>query len=132
MSSRFFLVSLISVIFLVLGFTEIKSQDLLYFCEKYSNKEIGVGDRFTVGNLTVMVKLNDPIYYENISVQWDKLNCKTGKFEYANSKSFTVDSDWTYMFFDGINFAEPGIYRVFLLDPAKATIVSGLVEIIQK
>ncbi len=123
---------LMGVLFLLLYTAELRSQDLLYFCEKYTDREIGTGDRFTTGNLTVMVKLDLPIFYENVSIQWDKLNCKTGNFEYANSKSFTVDGNWTYMFFDGINFAEPGIYRVFLLDPAKNTMVSGLVEIIRK
>lgn len=132
MSPKKFFLPLVGLLFLMLGFTEVKSQDLLYFCEKYTTKEIGTGDRFTTGNITVMVKLDLPIYYENVSIQWDRLNCKTGRFEYSNSKTFTVDGSWTYMFFDGIYFAEPGIYRVFLLDPSKATMVSGLVEIISK
>lgn len=132
MSSKKFFFTLLGVFFLFLGYSEVKSQDLLYFCEKYTTKEIGTGDRFTTGNITVMVKLDLPIYYENVTIQWDKLNCKTGRFEYSNSKSFTVDGNWTYMFFDGINFSEPGFYRVFLLDPSKATMVSGLVEIISR
>jgi hypothetical protein len=118
--------------FLLFAGTKIYSQDLLYFCEKYTDKEVGVGDRFTTGTLTVMVKLEQPIYYSNVTIEWDRINCDSGDFEYADSKNFTVDSKWTYMFFDGIKFTSPGIYRVFLLDPDKETIVSGLIEIIGK
>lgn len=112
-------------IFLVLTASKIKSQDLLYFCEKYTDHEVGVRDRFTTGALTVMAKLDNPIYYNNVSIQLDKYNCKTGDFEYYYSKKFDVDGKWSYIHFDKIPFSEPGLFRVFLLDPDGNTIVSG-------
>lgn len=106
------------------------AQDLLYFCEKYTNKEIGVSDRFTTGNLTVMVKLDKPLDQESVIIELDKLNCASGAFEYFDSKNFNIDPKWSYIHFDKINFSSPGIYRVFLLDPDYNTLVSGLIEIV--
>lgn len=131
---KYFLLTAIFVITEIFTFpTAVKSQDLLYFCEQYtSSGEVGVSDRFTTGDLTVMTKLKDPIYFEKITIQLDKYNCRTGKFEYFSSEEYDVDGSWTYIHFDNINFSTPGLYRVFILDPNKSTIVSGLVEIIPK
>ncbi len=128
------LFSTLSFIFILslLSSADLKAQNLLYFCEKYTDKEIGLSDRFTTGSITVMVKLDNPIYFTDVTVQADKYNCRTGKFEYFSSKPFTVDSNWDYMFFSGLNLSEAGIYRVFLLDPSGNTIVSALVETIRK
>lgn len=115
-----------------LSINKIFAQDPLYFCEKYTNKEIGVSNRFTTGNLTVMVKLEQPLEQDNVIIELDKLNCTTGKFEYFDSRTFITDPKWTYIHFDKINFGSPGIYRVFLLDPDYNTLVSGLIEIVRR
>ncbi len=119
-------------ILLILTASQVKSQDLLYFCEKYTDREIDVSDRFTTGTLTVMVKLDKPIYYNNVSIQLDKYNCRTDDFEYYDSRNFDVDGKWSYIHFDKIAFSDPGLFRVFLLDPEGNTIVSGLIEIIKR
>lgn len=89
-------ISLLFILFLIITTaTQIKSQDLLYFCEKYTDREIGVSDRFTTGALTVMVKLEKPIYYNNVFIQLDKYNCRTDDFEYYDSRNFDVDEKWS-------------------------------------
>jgi hypothetical protein len=104
--------------------------DILYFCVKYEGREIDCSDRFTTGNITVMVRLAAPIYYTSVTIQADKFNPRTGKFEYYKDYPFTVSSDMDYIYFPGINFADRGFYRVFLLDPQDNTITSAVVEII--
>lgn len=126
-------ISFLFILFLIITTAnQIKSQDLLYFCEKYTDREIGVSDRFTTGALTVMVKLNKPIYYNNVSIQLDKYSCLTDDFEYYDSRNFDVDGKWSYIHFDKIAFSDAGLFRVFLLDPEGNTIVSGLIEIVKR
>lgn len=126
-------ISFLFILFIIITTaTQIKSQDLLYFCEKYTDGEVGVSDRFTTGVLTVMVKLDKPIYYNNVSIQLDKYNCRTDDFEYYDSRTFDVDGKWSYIHFDKITFSDPGLFRLFLLDPDGNTIVSGLIEIIKR
>lgn len=109
-----------------------QAEDILYICESFSNgKEVGISDRFTSGKLTVMVKLVNPIYYKSISIVLNKYNCSNGKFEYFFDKTFEVESSWTYIHFDALDFSAPGLFRVFLIDPNNNTIVSNLVEIIK-
>lgn len=109
---------------------------VLYFCEKYgSNGEVGVSDRFTAGYLTVMVKADGPIGLRDCSIQLDKYNPTTGKFDYFKKFAYSVDPDMKYIYFakndeSDMNFSDPGIYRVFLLDQNDRTVASGLVEII--
>ena len=110
-----------------------QSGDILYFCERYDQDlgEVGISDRFTTGSLTVMAKLASSIYYTSITIQLDKFNPRANKFEYYKDFSFSTDSDMTYIYFNDIDFGEPGFYRVFLLSPSKDTIASGIVEIIR-
>lgn len=109
---------------------------VLYFCEKYgTNGEVGVSDRFTTGYLTVMVKADGPLGLRDCYIQLDKYNCTTGTFNYFKKFSYYVEPDLKYVFFakndeSDMNFSEPGIYRVFLLDHNDRTVASGLVEII--
>lgn len=128
--------SLFLVLFLAFAFnaSELRAQDcdILYFCVKYEGGEKDCSDRFTTGKITVMVKLNGPVYYTKVSIQSDKYNPKLGKFEYHDKKEFDVSSDMTYIYFPNIEFGDPGFYRVFLLDPQGNTMTSGLVEIIKR
>ena len=107
--------------------------DLLYFCVRYDSDlgEIDQSDRFTTGNITVMVLLESAIRLNEITIQLDKFNARKNEFEYYEDYEFDVGYDMDYIFFNDINFADPGIYRVFLLDPRGNTIVSSLVEIVQ-
>ena len=107
--------------------------DLLYFCVKYDSEygEIDQSDRFTTGNITVMVLLEKPIALYEIKIELDKLNPRKNTFEYYNDYEFDVGYDMDYIFFNEIYFGDPGIYRVFLLDPKGNTIVSSLVEIVK-
>jgi hypothetical protein len=124
---------LMVVLFIVIGFqNKIKAQscDILYFCVNYDGKEIDCSDRFTAGKITVMVKLVKEIFFTKVTVQLDKYNAREGTFAYYNSYPFDTESDMTYIYFNNIEFNDKGFYRVFLLDPDKNTIASGLVEII--
>lgn len=109
---------------------------VLYFCEKYgANGEVGVSDRFTTGYLTVMVKADGPLGLRDCSIQMDKYNCSTGKFNYYKKFDFAVEPDMKYVFFEkndvsDMSFEDVGLYRVFLLDQNDRTVASGLVEII--
>ena len=114
-----------------------QSEPVVYFCERYDDYdgEIGVSDRFTTGYITVMVKCDYALRLRDVSVQYDKYNFRTGKFEYYKKFDFSVDPDMKYIFFErndesDMEFEDPGFYRVFLLDEDGKTISSGLVEII--
>lgn len=110
---------------------------ILYFCEKYSSSgEVGVSDRFTTGYLTVMVKADGALGLRDCSIQMDKYNSSTGKFDYYKKFKYVVEPDMKYVFFEknsesDMSFEDPGIYRVFLLDQNDGTVASGLVEIIR-
>ena len=132
------IISVFALIF-VFGFkanTYAQQYPVLYFCEKYGdNGEVGVSDRFTTGYLTVMVKADGPLGLRDCSIQMDKYNCSTGKFAYYKKFSYHVEPDMKYVYFSkneesDMNFEDPGIYRVFLLDQNDRTVASGLVEII--
>ncbi len=109
---------------------------VLYFCEKYGNDgEEGISDRFTTGYLTVMVKCDYALGLSNVSIQFDKMNRTSGKFEYYKKFSYKVEPSMKYIYFSknsssDMRFDDPGIYRVFLLDDNGKTVTSGLIEII--
>jgi len=114
-----------------------QSEPVLYFCERYddSDGEVGVSDRFTTGYITVMVKCDYALKLSDVTIQYDKYDFRTGKFEYYKKFDFTVDRDMKYIFFErnddsDLEFEDPGFYRVFLLDEDGKTIASALVEII--
>jgi hypothetical protein len=128
---------------LLLSFLTIEStafaqnEPVLYFCEKYGKKgEVGISDRFTVGYLTVVVKADYALGLDDVSIQFDKYNYRTADFEYYEKFHYNVDPDMKYIFFEkneesDMNFREPGIYRVFLLDDRDRTVASSLIEIIE-
>ena len=114
-----------------------QSEPVMYFCERYDSDdgEIGVSDRFTTGYITVMVKCDYALRLEDVSIQYDQYDFRTGKFEYYKKFDFTVDRDMKYIFFErndesDMEFEDPGFYRVFLLDEDGKTIASSVVEII--
>lgn len=131
---------LFAVLFsLTLGLSEnlfAQNEPVLYFCEKYGkNGEVGVSDRFTTGYLTVMVKCDYALDLEDVSIQFDKYNARSKKFEYYKKFHYVVDPDMSYIYFakndeSDMKFEEPGFYRVFLLDDNDKTVASALIEII--
>lgn len=129
---------LLAVLFLFAFKTNSYAQQypVLYFCERYgADGEVGVSDRFTTGYLTVMVKADGPLGLKDCSIQLDKYNCSTGSFSYYKKFAYKIDRDMKYVYFEkneesDMNFADVGIYRVFLLDQNDRTVASGLVEII--
>ncbi|MBN2572185.1 MAG: hypothetical protein JXA68_08665 [Ignavibacteriales bacterium] len=132
MKKLFFLMFVLGFLFIQNNDVKAQDCDIMYFCVKYDGGEIDCSDRFTTGEITVMVRLAFPIYYTEVTIQADKLDPYTGDFEYYADFPFDVDADMTYIYFPGIGFADPGIYRVFLLDPDRNTMTSALVEIIPK
>jgi hypothetical protein len=125
----------------VLGFNRnlfAQSEPVLYFCESYDSDdgEIGISDRFTTGYLTVMVKSDYALKLTDCSIQFDKYNDRTGKFEYFKKFSYVIERDMKYVFFaknddSDLKFDSPGFYRVFLLDERDRTVTSSLIEIIR-
>ena len=113
-----------------------QNEPVMFFCEKYGgNGEVGISERFTTGYLTVMVKADYALGLEDVSIQFDKYNYRTGDFDYYEKFDYSVDPDMKYIFFtknddSDMNFRESGIYRVFLLDERDRTVASALIEII--
>ena len=109
-----------------------QEEPVLYFCERYDSYdgEIGVSDRFTTGHITVMVKSDYALRLDDVSIQYDKYNFRTGKFEYYKKFDFAIDRDMKYIYFErnddsDMEFEEPGFYRVFLLDDRGKTVTSS-------
>lgn len=130
-------------VILLISFISINSsvfaqeEPVLYFCERYDSYdgEIGVSDRFTTGYITVMVKSDYALGLDDVSIQYDKYNFRTGKFEYYKKFDFAIDRDMKYIFFErnddsDMKFEDPGFYRVFLLDDRGNTVTSSLIEMI--
>jgi hypothetical protein len=129
------------ILALALGFTQkVHAQNgpVLYFCERYgSDGEVNISDRFYPGYLTVMVKCDYALGLSDVSVQFDKYNCRTGSFDYYKKFNFTVKPNMKYIYFEknstsDMSFEDTGIYRVFLLDENGKTVASGLIEIISR
>ena len=135
--SHLFFVFTLLFIFIGMNLTVLaQNEPVLYFCEKYGrNGEEGVSDRFTTGYITVMVKSDYALNLDDVSIQYDKYNFRTGEFEYYKKFSFTIQPDMKYVYFSrndesDMEFEDPGFYRVFLLDDRGRTVTSSLVEII--
>ncbi|QQS35646.1 MAG: hypothetical protein IPM56_15585 [Ignavibacteriales bacterium] len=129
----------LSLLYILIGFNQnlfAQNEPVLYFCEKYGNNgEVGVSDRFTTGYLTVMVKCDDALDLDDVSIQFDKYNARSKKFEYYKKFHYNVEPDMNYIYFSkndesDMKFEEPGFYRVFLLDDRDKTVASALIEII--
>lgn len=103
----------------------LSSGDKLYFCEKYTTTEIGEGEKFPVGNVTVMVKLSEPIGVSSVDI--NLTDVESGKP--VDTFPFTVQSSWDYIHFDDVEFKEPGKYKVSCLKKDGTVIASGEVEI---
>lgn len=127
-----------SLLFILIKISFAQSEPVLYFCERYDNMkgEINVSDRFTKGSVTVVVKCDYSLGLSNVSIQYDKYNPETNKFEFYKNFPFIIEPKMKYIYFtrnaeSDMSFDEPGFYRVFLLDDTGETIASSLIEIIR-
>ncbi|MDD5360895.1 MAG: hypothetical protein PHN88_02090 [Ignavibacteria bacterium] len=137
---KLYVIFTIFALFAIFGLTSnVHAQNgpVLYFCESYgTDGEVGISDRFTTGFLTVMVKCDYALGLSNVSIQYDKMNVGTGKFEYYKKFEFKIDPTMKYIYFAktktaDMSFDAPGIYRVYLLDDAGKTVTSSLIEVIK-
>ena len=100
--------------------------DKIYFCEKVENdNEVGEGKTFPPGNISVMIRLSKPIGVSAVDLTIVDMN--TGSV--IQSLPFSVQSDWSDIHFDDINFKDPGKYKVSCLKKDGTLIISGNVEI---
>ena len=132
----FFIVMLFSFLMMNSN-TFAQAEPVMYFCDRYDDYdgEIGIKDRFYKGPITVMVKCDVALNLTDATIQYDRYNFRSGKFEYYKSFDFDVSSDMKYIFFaptsgNSMEFDDAGFYRVFLLDPDGNTVASALIEII--
>ena len=133
----FFTFTLLLSIFALESTVFAQDEPVMYFCEKYGrNGEVGVSDRFTTGYLTVIVKSDYALRLDDVAIQLDKYNFRTGEFEYYKKFNYTIELDMKYVFFEknddsDMKFEDPGFYRVFLLDDRDRTVASAIIEIIR-
>jgi hypothetical protein len=123
------LVSSLLVLFVILTacskLTNLMGGDKLYFCEKYTTKEVGEGTKFSAGKITVMLKLSKAIGVTSVDINiTDKSSGKV-----IDTVPFTVQSSWDYIHFDDVEFKDPGTYKVSCLKKDGTVIASNEVEI---
>lgn len=110
---------------------DLGSSDKLYFCEQYipsSDKCEGESTKYTTGTLTVMVKLSKPIGATDVDINITDL--ATGKVR--DTFPFTVRSSDTYIYFDGVEFKNPGKFKVSCLKKDGTVVISNEIEITDK
>lgn len=108
--------------------------DKLYFCEKYdlaSDKCEGKSIKYTPGRLTVMVDIRPSKKKLGVDkVNINVTNLKSG--EVAETFPFDTTPDMDYVYFEDVNFKEPGKYKVSALKPDGTVIVTNEIEIVEK
>jgi len=122
-------VSALLVLFIILtGCSKLSNLiggDKLYFCEKYTTKEVGEGTKFSPGKITVMLKLSKAIGVTSVDINiTDKTSGKV-----IDTVPFTIQSSWDYIHFDDVEFKDPGTYKVSCLKKDGTVIASNEVEI---
>jgi len=120
--------SLLILFFLIVScskLTDLAKKDRLYFCEKYTTKEVGEGTKFPVGKVTVMLKLSKEIGVTSVDINITD----TKSSEVVETLPFTVQSSWDYIHFDDVPFNKAGKYKVSCLKKDGTVIASNEVEI---
>jgi hypothetical protein len=102
----------------------------LYFCEDYlQDEEINVSDVFSIGRITVMVKTDEKIYDENVSLKLERIK-ENGDKEFVKTIKFTIPiGKYFYFKHKDLGFSKPGRYLVTMLGRDKSPIISGEVTI---
>jgi len=133
------LFSFVILISLILGCSKLSDltgdgADKLFFCESYdvsSDKCEGKSEKFTSGFLTVMIDLRP----SKRVVGADKVNInvtdlKSGQV--VDTFPYDTKSDMNYVYFDKVDFKNPGKYKVSALKPDGTVLVSNEIEIVDK
>jgi hypothetical protein len=130
-SSLALLLLLCAVLFVFTSRSFAQNGPVLYFCEKYDNGEMGVDNRFTSGEVTVIVKSDYALGLKDVNIHMEKFNCSTMSFEILKNVPFTVTPDKKYIVFNSkdLSFDSPGIYKVYLIDGSNKIIANSLVQI---
>ena len=100
----------------------------LFFCDKYiaeSDFCEGEGNTYSVGSLTVMAKLKEPVGTDEVTITVkDKSTGNT-----VNDFPFTVAPDMKYINFKGVAFVSQGKYEVSLITKEGKVLAENEVEI---
>ncbi|MEO8665334.1 MAG: hypothetical protein ABI462_07545 [Ignavibacteria bacterium] len=133
------LFSFVILISLILGCSKLSnlagdSSDKLFFCENYNSstdKCDGKSEKYTSGYLTVMIDLRP----SKRVVGTDKVNInitdlKTGNV--VDTYPYDTKADMNYVYFDKVDFKNPGKYKVSALKPDGTVLVSNEIEITDK
>ncbi len=122
---------------LIQSYLSAQSEPILYFCERYDDYEgeVGIGDRFTKGSATILVRSDNPLNLIRLIIRYDKYNARKNQFEYYKKSFFDTEQDKNFLTFvmnkeNGMEFEHQGFYRVYLLDEDEQMITSALIEII--
>jgi hypothetical protein len=122
---------------MLLGITaNINAQSVsLIICEKYGTYgPEGVGTVFTPGYLTVVAYGSSEMYYDEISIQYDKKGTD-GQYYFYKKFTFDFPDGYKTVYFsktgnNNMEFNHTGYYRVFLLDKYGNTIAHTTVSIV--
>ena len=132
------LFSLVILIGLMLGCSKLSnlagdSSDKLYFCESYNvttDKCEGKSTKYSEGFLTVMIDIRPSKKKLNVkSVNINITDLSTGKV--VDTYPYDTDPDMDYVFFEKVDFKNPGKYKVSALKPDGTVIVSNEIEIVK-
>jgi len=110
----------------------------LLLCERYDMERgpIGVSTVFTTGYLTVVSISDKPMYYDEISIQYDRLG-SDGKYYFYKKFPFTFPNGYQTVYFSRVGdndmeFNIAGNYIVWLLDKYDNVISSTTVTIVDR
>lgn len=123
------------ILFLGMNINAQSDNVAILICERYtSDGPVGVGSIFTKGYLTVVAMSKAPMYYNQVYVQYDKLD-KNGNYKFYKRFPFEFPNGNTVVYFSRIGkndmeFNHTGYYYVFLLDRNKNVIASTFVRIV--
>ena len=132
-TSSFFVLAALVISCSKLGdLTSNEKSDKLYFCEKYdiaNDKCEGKAAKYTAGRLTVMVDIRPSkkkLGVSKVNINITDLNTDKP----VDTFEFNTEADMDYVYFEDVNFKEPGKYRVSALKPDGTVIVSNEIEIV--
>lgn len=134
--SFFALIILVTVILSCSKLSELSGDkaDKLYFCEKYvlsSDDCEGKSTKYTPGKLTVMVDIRPSKKKLGVeSVNINVTDIKSG--EVVDTFPFDTEKDMDYIYFEDVNFKNPGKYKVSALKPDGTVIVTNEINIVDK
>lgn len=132
------LFSLIVLISLMLGCSKLSNlagdnSDKLYFCESYNpttDKCEGKSMKYSEGYLTVMIDIRPSKKKLNVkTVNINITDLSTGKV--VDTYPYDTDPEMDYVYFEKVDFKNPGKYRVSALKPDGTVIVSNEIEIVK-